>query len=54
MKTFRINAVMAGVLYTLGTVFGMASTIIGGEVISSVVKTKSLPDINLMEIGSIP
>ena len=35
MKTYRMNAVMAGVLYFLGTVFGVLSAIIGGEVLSS-------------------
>lgn len=36
MKTYRFNAVMAGLLYFLGTAFGVASTVIGGKVLSVV------------------
>ena len=35
MKTYRMNAVMAGILYFLGTVFGILSGVVGGEVLSS-------------------
>ncbi|MFC2081828.1 DUF4386 domain-containing protein [Candidatus Bipolaricaulota bacterium] len=42
MKTYRVNAVMAGALYLLGTVFGVTSAIVGGEVLSSVVGGKPL------------
>lgn len=48
MKTYRINATMAGVLYFLGTAFGILSTVVGGEVISSIVKTKPLSGLNLL------
>ena len=33
MNTYRMNAVMAGVLYFLGTVFGALGAVIGGEVL---------------------
>lgn len=36
MKTYRFNAVMAGLLYFLGTAFGVASIVIGGKVLSVV------------------
>ena len=35
MNTYRKNALMAGTLYFLGTVFGVLSGVIGGEVLSS-------------------
>lgn len=36
MKTYRFNAMMAGLLYLLGTAFGVASVVIGGKVLSVV------------------
>lgn len=50
MKTYRMNALMAGVLYLLGTAFGVASTVVGGEVISSIVKTKPLSGVVILDI----
>jgi len=50
MKNYRINAVMAGVLYLLGTAFGIGSTVVGGEVISSIVTNKSLSYINILNL----
>lgn len=50
MKTYRMNAVMAGVLYFLGSVFGVASTVVGGEVITSIVKTKPLSGLILLDL----
>ncbi|MCF8381444.1 MAG: DUF4386 domain-containing protein [Bacteroidales bacterium] len=50
MKTYRINAVMAGVLYFLGTAFGVASTVFGGEVISSMVTNKPLSGMDLLDL----
>ena len=45
-----MNAVMAGVLYFLGTVFGVASTVVGGEVISSIVTNKPLSGMDLLDL----
>ncbi len=50
MKTYRMQAVMAGLLYFLGTVFGVLSTLVGGEVIASIVKTKPLSSQELMNL----
>ena len=48
MKTYRMNAVMAGVLYFLGTVFGVLSAIIGGEVLSSLNLGKTLVGVDML------
>ncbi len=47
MKTYRFNAVMAGLLYFLGSAFGVASTIIGGKVLS-VISTEPLMGADLL------
>lgn len=48
MKTYRLNAVMAGALYFFGTVFGVTSTIVGGEVLSSIVSGQPLVDVDML------
>jgi len=50
MNTYRMNAVMAGFLYFLGTVFGILSAVVGGEVISSIVQAKPLSSSDLLSI----
>ncbi len=50
MKTYRMNSMMAGVLYFLGTAFGVGSTIVGGKVLSSAVQTKPLSGIVLLDM----
>ncbi len=50
MKTYRKNAVMVGVLYFLGTAFGVTSAIFGGELMSSLVQTDPLSGVNLLNI----
>ena len=48
MKTYRMNAVMAGVLYFLGTVFGVLSAVVGGEVLSSLNVGKPLVGVDML------
>jgi hypothetical protein len=48
MKTYRMNAVMAGALYFLGTVFGVLSAIVGGEVLASTVGGNSLVGVDML------
>ncbi len=48
MNTYRINAVMAGALYFLGTVFGISGAVIGGEVLSSIVSSKPLVGVDML------
>ena len=48
MKTYRFNSVMAGTLYFLGTVCGIMSAIVGGEVLSSLVTAKPLEGVDML------
>lgn len=48
MNTYRVNAVMTGVLYILGTVFGILSNVVGGEVLSSVSFGKPLVGVDML------
>ncbi len=50
MKTYKMNSFMAGLLYLLGTVFGITSAVVGGEVISSSVQTSPLSGIILLDL----
>ena len=48
MNTCRMNAVMAGALYFLGTVFGVLGGIIGGEVLTSLITSKPLAGVDML------
>jgi hypothetical protein len=50
MNTYRMNAVMAGVLYFLGTVFGVLGAVIGGEVLSSLTTSKPLAGVDILSL----
>ena len=48
MKTYRMNAVMGGALYFLGTAFGVSGAVVGGEVLSSLVTGKPLAGADML------
>ena len=48
MKTYRLNAVMAGALYFLGTVFGIVGGLVGGEVFTSIISAKPLEGVDML------
>jgi VIT1/CCC1 family predicted Fe2+/Mn2+ transporter len=48
MNTYRKNAVMTGILYFLGTVFGVLCYVVGGEVLSSISTGKSLAGVDIL------
>ena len=48
MNTYRMNAVMAGALYFLGTVFGVLGGIVGGEVFISLISSKPLAGVDML------
>ena len=50
MNTYRKNAVMTGVLYILGTVFGVLGSVIGGEVLSSLTLLKPLAGVDILSL----
>jgi hypothetical protein len=52
MKTYRMNAVMTGVLYFLGTVFGVSGALIGGEVLTSIISGKPLVGVDILALAA--
>jgi hypothetical protein len=50
MKTYRMNAVMGGALYFLGTVFGILGGVFGGEVLTSLIFSKPLAGVELLSL----
>jgi len=48
MNTYRMNAVMAGALYFLGTVFGVLGGVIGGEVLTSLISGAALAGVDML------
>lgn len=50
MKTYRMNAVMAGALYFMGTVFGVLGGIIGGDVLASIILGTPLVGVDMLAL----
>jgi Domain of unknown function (DUF4386) len=48
MNAYRMNAVMAGALYFLGTVFGVLGGVIGGQVLASIITGKPLTGADML------
>ena len=51
MKKYRINSIVAGALYFMGTAFGVLSAVSGGKVLSSIVANKPFTGDDLL--GSV-
>jgi hypothetical protein len=52
MKTYRINSVMAGSLYILGTAFGIIGGIVGGKVLGSLISGTSLAGVDMLGLAA--
>jgi hypothetical protein len=50
MNTYRMNAVMTGTLYFLGTVFGVSGGLIGGELLTSLISGKPLVGVDMLSL----
>ena len=50
MNTYRKNAVMTGILYFMGTVFGVLGALIGGEVFISLMSSKPLAGVDILSL----
>jgi hypothetical protein len=50
MNTYRKNAVMTGVLFFLGSVFGFLGSVIGGEVLTSLTVSKPLTGVDILSL----
>jgi hypothetical protein len=52
MKKYRINSVMAGTLYLLGTAFGVLGGIVGGKVFGSLISGKAIIGVNILGLAA--
>jgi hypothetical protein len=47
-----MNAVMAGILYFLGTAFGISGALVGGEVLTSIISDKPLAGVDVLALAA--
>ena len=52
MNTYRKNAVMTGILYFLGTAFGVSGGLIGGKVLASVISGVPLVGVDMLSLAA--
>ena len=52
MNTYRMNAIMTGILYFLGTAFGVTGGIIGGKVLQSLITGKPLVGVDILSLAA--
>lgn len=52
MNTYRMNAVMTGILYFLGTVFGVLGAVVGGEILTSIISGKPLAGVDVLSLAA--
>lgn len=52
MNTYRKNAVMAGALYFLGTVFGVLGGIVGGKVLGSLISGNPIIGVDMLGLAA--
>ena len=52
MNTYRKNAVMTGILYFLGTAFGVTGGLVGGEVLRSFISGVPLTGVDMLSLAA--
>lgn len=50
MKHYRINALMVGILYLLGTAFGIGSAVVGGEILAAIVTKTPFTGVDFLNL----